>query len=66
MKKWEYKVIGIDSIIEAGNDTEIENKLNTYGEDGWELVEILDQVNSSWGIQPRVECNLILFKREKQ
>jgi hypothetical protein len=65
-KKWEYKVIGIDSIIEASDDSNLENKLNLLGEEGWELVEILDQVNSSWGSQPRVEYNLILLKREKE
>lgn len=65
-KKWEYKVIGIDSILEAEDDTNLESKLNTFGEDGWELVGILDQVDSGWGSQPRVESNLILFKREKE
>lgn len=65
-KKWEYKVIGIDSILEARDDAEIEDKLNLLGEEGWELVGILDQINSGWGVQPRVESNMILLKREKE
>jgi hypothetical protein len=65
-KKWEYKVIGVNSVFEAKDDIKIENKLNALGEDGWELVGILDQVNSGWGTQPRVESNFILLKREKQ
>lgn len=65
-KKWEYKVKGIDAILEADDDIDLEKKLNSYGEDGWELVGILDQVNSGWGSQPRVDTNLILLKREKE
>jgi hypothetical protein len=65
-KKWEYKVIGIESIIEAKDDAVLEDKLNLLGEEGWELVGILDQINSGWGVQPRVESNIILLKREKE
>lgn len=65
-KKWEYKVIGIDSIIKASDDSMLEAKLNLLGEEGWELVGILDQVNSGWGTQPKVEYNVILLKREKE
>lgn len=65
-KKWEYKVIGVDAIIKASDDKKLEAKLNALGEEGWELVGILDQVNSGWGVQPRVEYNLIMLKREKE
>lgn len=66
MIKWEYKVFGVNSIISANEDYKLEKKLNEFGEDGWELVGILDQVDSGFGYQPRVDCNLILFKRQKQ
>ncbi len=63
--KWEYKVIGVDSILEADDDTQIEEKLNQLGEEGWELVGILDQVDSGFGFQPRVCYNHIMLKRPK-
>lgn len=66
MIKWEYKVFGVNSIISAKEDFKLEKKLNEFGEEGWELVGILDQVDSGFGYQPRVDCNLILFKRQNQ
>ena len=33
MVKWEYRTV----TIEAGHDWEIDKKLNSYGEDGWEV-----------------------------
>jgi len=64
--RWEYKVIGLDTILASEDDTKLQTLLNKHGEDGWELVNILDQVNSGFGFQPRVDCNLLLFKREKE
>ena len=66
MKKWEYKVVGINGALDAADAEKLQNKLNTVGENGWELVSVLDQVNSGFGVQPRVYCNMILFKREKE
>lgn len=63
--KWEYKVIGIDSILEADADKELEGRLNELGELGWELIGIVDQVDSGWGSQPRVCYNHVLMKRPK-
>lgn len=34
MKQWEYEVIDEGT----GNPRELEHKLNTYGNEGWELV----------------------------
>lgn len=63
--KWEYKVIGMDNALETRQAVNLEEKLNELGDEGWELVNILDQVDSRWGHEPRVECNFILLKREK-
>ncbi|WP_238905454.1 MULTISPECIES: DUF4177 domain-containing protein [Clostridium] len=64
-KKWEYKVIGLDNALETRHAVEIEERLNKLGEEGWELVHVLDQVDARWGNQPKVECNFIMMKREK-
>lgn len=64
-KKWEYKVIGLDNALESRQAADLEEQLNELGAQGWELVNVLDQVDSRWGHQPRVECNFIMLKREK-
>lgn len=65
-KKWEYKVIGMDGALEGRHAIDLEEKLNELGDEGWELVNVLDQVDSRWGHQPRVENNFIMLKREKE
>lgn len=52
MKKFEYKVIEIDDF-----GVRYSNKLNPYGEDGWELVSVQPAYGSG---------KLYYFKREKQ
>lgn len=48
MRRWQYKVV-IDRILAAhatpgsSEDHEREQILNTYGQDGWELVSVLLQ-----------------------
>jgi len=63
MVKWEYKVIYIDAITEERDAKALEKLLNQYGVEGWELVSVLDQVYSGFGVQPRVYGNSIMFKR---
>ena len=70
MKKWEYKVFGINRKFNAVDDKEIESNLNDLGDKGWELVGILDQISSGTTIpyaryHSETRCNLILLKREK-
>lgn len=39
--KWEYKVFTIDHFLSEDNHLTVEEKLNRYGKDGWELVGLL-------------------------
>lgn len=62
-EKWEYHVLGINNIMEAGDSTTLREELNKWGAEGWELINIVPQVDSHWGSQPRVEHNIFVFKR---
>lgn len=62
-EKWEYQVLGLDNIMEAGDAKDLRVELNRYGNEGWELISIVPQVDSHWGSQPRVEHNIFVFKR---
>jgi hypothetical protein len=42
MKKWEY------TSLYAGCSRDLENKLNEYGKNGWELVSTWSSDNSGW------------------
>lgn len=71
VKKWEYKVLNWDEKITTIKKADnLEEALNDYGYDGWELVSITQQIDSFDGSEnngvSRVETDsIILFlKRE--
>lgn len=38
---WEYKIVNINSSVwKKELATKVEEQLNTYGKDGWELVDV--------------------------
>ena len=45
MKKFEYKVIFLENKISytSSGDKKIENELNYWGKEGWELIEVVDK-----------------------
>jgi hypothetical protein len=68
MVKWEYKVEKYDASISATG--KIEQLLNGYGKDGWELVNVVPQYTSSSNDSHQiddiwVESNSFIFKRQK-
>lgn len=81
--KWEYKVVKIEGQVGvAGNFGEMAfssptNKLDQYGEEGWELVSTYTEIatvhpnfgNSEYvtGLQPNTRTTAVnyVFKREK-
>lgn len=73
MKKWEYSVVNWDekiSSVEKSND--LEQCLNEYGYDGWEVVSMTHQINSlaetdNFGVSSvKTDSIIIVMKREKQ
>jgi hypothetical protein len=68
MAKWEYKVEKYNSTISATGT--IEQLLNGFGRDGWELVSVVPQYASSSNSENQlddiwIESNAFIFKREK-
>ncbi|WP_312507555.1 DUF4177 domain-containing protein [Lysinibacillus sp.] len=48
MKKWEYETVYWDSAISSIEDSDdFDQMLNEYGSDGWEVVSMTHQVDSS-------------------
>ena len=45
MTKWEYKVLKKTSVLKGIKVEEIEEELNLWGEEGWELVNVTRQQN---------------------
>lgn len=68
MKKWEYYVHIWEEFIEEQDGISLAELLDEYGEEGWELVNIVPQTGSSSNYDGQVEeistsTNLLIFKR---
>lgn len=70
--KWEYKVLQIDNALKAGfgklmgdslsyNTEQISSTINSEGNQGWELIEVIPTVGST-GTASKL---LLFFKRQK-
>lgn len=62
--KWEYKVFTVDRFLSVDSDLTIEEKLNKYGKEGWELVGLLQRSHTTLGYQPKLDNDSIAFKRQ--
>jgi hypothetical protein len=68
MERWEYKVEKWQSSLYGTG--EVEQKLNEYGNKGWELINIIPQIASSSNSEDQVddvyvEFNSFIFKRKR-
>lgn len=63
MASWEYAVETWTLGITSADREELEEMLNEYGKEGWELVNIIPQVGSR-GLDVAIEFNQIVFKRK--
>ena len=61
MKNFEYKVTSLElKISEKNHEKKMQDDLNFYGKEGWELIQIFEK--SDWIASRRmIEC---FFKRE--
>ncbi|NBJ69393.1 MULTISPECIES: DUF4177 domain-containing protein [Clostridia] len=64
MQTWEYAVETWTLGITSADREELEDKLNEYGKQGWELVNIIPQVGEGSSGRISVNFNQIVFKRK--
>jgi len=64
--KWKYKVFTVDKFISLDSDLSLEEELNKYGEEGWELVGIIQKPITSLGKPSKLNDNSIVFKKASQ
>ncbi|SHG18317.1 DUF4177 domain-containing protein [Ornithinibacillus halophilus] len=63
MDKWEFAVETWSLGITSADREEFEAKLNEYGRNGWDLVNVIPQVGGR-GLEVSVEFNQLIFKRK--
>lgn len=61
--KWQYKVFEIDQFLNSDKNLTLEEKLNKYGEDGWELVGVVEKPPVGVGWLPKIDSDSIVFKK---
>ena len=62
--EWQYKVFTVDEFINTGNGGTIEDKLNEYGKDGWELVGIMPKKSQSLGNSSKLPEDSVVLKKQ--
>ncbi|WP_291582705.1 DUF4177 domain-containing protein [Clostridium sp. UBA6640] len=61
--KWEYKVIKIEEFQSLKDSTQLQQTLNNYGSEGWELIGILQQKDGGgWVSKPHTD--MVTFKKQ--
>ncbi len=62
--KWEYKTIEIDKLEGFKDTTKLQEELNSYGAEGWELITILQPQHVGEGWLPKIHNDVVTFKRK--
>ncbi|NLK97691.1 DUF4177 domain-containing protein [Defluviitalea saccharophila] len=61
--KWEYKVVGIHSVQGLGDPSNLQDELNNYGKEGWELIGVMKKPHEGIGWNPQPDEGSVVFKR---
>ncbi len=61
--EWKYKEISLESFLKADDKMTIEEKLNKYGAEGWELVGVIKTPETGIGWVPKGGEESIIFKK---
>lgn len=61
--KWEYKSIELENNINLKDSSKLQEELNNYGSQGWELVGVMEVPREGSGWLPKLNSDLIVFKR---
>lgn len=60
---WKYEVFTVDHFLNSDESLTIEEKLNKYGSDGWELVGVLKKPYTTLGNPSKLDSDSIVFKK---
>lgn len=60
---WKYKVFTVDNFASDTDDMTFEEKLNSYGKDGWELVGFIPKKPQYLGNQSGMSEDTIVLKK---
>ena len=62
--KWEYKIIKVENFSKFSATEKLQQELNNYGEEGWELVSFNypPQVGEGW--MSKLDIDSVIFKRQ--
>ena len=61
---WEYKVIDIKTIAKFSEPIKLQEELNNYGKEGWELVEFAYPPQIGVGWVSKLDIDSVIFKRQ--
>ncbi|WP_238903412.1 DUF4177 domain-containing protein [Clostridium sp. YIM B02506] len=61
--EWKYKVFTLDKFMSIDNNLTLEEKLNKYGQDGWELVGVINKQTQSLGVPSGIDSDSIILKK---
>lgn len=64
--KWEYKVFTLENFLNSEGNLSVEEILNKYGKEGWELTGVLEKPYTTLGNPPTLDTDSIVFKRQVQ
>lgn len=63
-QQWEYRVESVGGALRSPKDEEIEELLNQWGEEGWEVISVHPQHNSTYKV--RVVAKRLLTTRTRR
>ncbi|MCI1945516.1 DUF4177 domain-containing protein [Clostridium luticellarii] len=63
--EWKYKVFTVDHFLNSQRNLSIEELLNNYEKDGWELVGTLQSLCKTLGKPSKLDSDLIVFKKSE-
>lgn len=62
--KWEYKVFKIEDFSKFNETLKLQEELNSYGKEGWELTGFVYPPQTGVGWMPKLDIDSVVFKRQ--
>ncbi|ADK17067.1 MULTISPECIES: DUF4177 domain-containing protein [Clostridium] len=60
---WQYRIFTVERFLNSTDNLNLEEKLNKYGKEDWELTGVLQRHYATLGNQDKLEDDLIVFKK---